>query len=162
MKDVIKFFESMADSEILMRVCYMGPDLMLEMSDANQSECVRINLYSRESIDEFIIDAQHARKYIEHIIKTEDSQCSNRVHGDACASNSEDKPLLGVKPGFIAYAERIRELLGAVERNFEHMKICCMTSEERLERLRMSSYWLQEAILLAELVDKLDEMEAKK
>ena len=154
---IIKFFESMADSEILMRVCYMGPDLMLEMSDADQSECVRIDLYDWKSIDEFIIDAQHVRKYIEHIRKTEDSRCSSRVHGDACASNFEDKPPLGVKPGTIAYEERIRELLGAVERNFEYTETCRMTSEERLGQLHRISAWLQEAILLTHLMGKLYE-----
>lgn len=78
------------------------------------------------------------------------------------AAESRKKPPLGVKPHAIAYEERIRELLGAVERNFEHMKTCCMTSEERLGRLHISSDWLQEAILLMELMDKLDEKEDKK
>lgn len=73
------------------------------------------------------------------------------------------KPPLGVKAGTIAYyEERIRELLGAVERNFEHMKTCCMTSEERLGQLHRISAWLQEAILLTHLMGKLDEREAKK
>ena len=230
MKNVIKFLMEMAGSKVLMRVCYMGPDLVLEMR--TDSSLARIDIERQESFDDFIYQVKCLRKRIEkkeELLKCKNSEINDavpayteteavavkkfaeelkQVHGismynetfsgidDALCirhkdlddfvkrylkekgckaeETSEDsnvgcensghlsKPPLGVKPHAIAYEERIRELLGAVERNFEHMKTCCMTSEERLGRLHISSDWLQEALLLMELMDKLDEKEDKK
>jgi hypothetical protein len=51
----------------------------------------------------------------------------------------------------------MRELLGAVERNIEHMKTCCMTSKEMRGQLHRISALLKEAIIHTELMDELDE-----
>jgi hypothetical protein len=67
------------------------------------------------------------------------------------------KPPLVVKPSYIFYEAKMRELLGAVERNIEHMKTCCMTSKEMRGQLHRISALLKEAIIHTELMDELDE-----